>query len=509
MTTKAATAQLELERTYDVPADFVLPDLTAVDGVTAADPPMELVLEAVYVDTEDQRLLRARTTLRRRTGGVDDGWHLKLPVSDTPDGRLEVHRPAGRAGTTPPVQLRRLVTTRTAGVALLPVLTLRTRRTVQVLRGAGGASMAEVCLDSVTTTVPGDVAPSAWTELEVELTGGDPALLDSVQELLLGAGATVSAHQSKARRALGPPPAPAAYDLDTAGGVVLARVHALVETLAGWDVALRHDAPRAVHQMRVTVRRLRNVLAMSRRLLDRQVTDPVRAELGWLAGVLGAVRDDEVLRAGLTALLDDQAGPALGRARAPARRRLTGELTSRERADRAAAHTALDSDRYVELWASLHALVDSPPLDDRGVRPSGRELRTALRKTWQRLDAECAALVALPPGPDRDVALHEVRKSGKRLRYALEATRPALDESQVRRMLRRLERFQEYAGALRDDQLALERLSDLAEQPGGDAFVLGHLHGALQARVTRRERMVDSELARLDARKLRNRLTRD
>src|SRR5205085_7888280 len=68
---------LEVERKFDVPAAFVLPDLGAVPGVAAVDPPEERSLEAVYHDTVDLRLLRVPVTLRRRTGGPDAGWHVK------------------------------------------------------------------------------------------------------------------------------------------------------------------------------------------------------------------------------------------------------------------------------------------------------------------------------------------------------------------------------------------------------------------------------------------------
>ena len=57
------------------------------------------------------------------------------------------------------------------------------------------------------------------------------------------------------------------------------------------DPAVRLDADDAVHKMRVAVRRLRSTLATYRRLLDRDVTEPLRDELKWLGGVLGAVRD--------------------------------------------------------------------------------------------------------------------------------------------------------------------------------------------------------------------------
>ncbi|WP_242418751.1 CYTH domain-containing protein, partial [Frankia sp. CpI1-P] len=41
--------------------------------------PRTVTLDAVYYDSDDLRLARNQITLRRRTGGHDAGWHLKLP----------------------------------------------------------------------------------------------------------------------------------------------------------------------------------------------------------------------------------------------------------------------------------------------------------------------------------------------------------------------------------------------------------------------------------------------
>ena len=84
----------EVERKYDVGPDAVVPDLPG------AAEPVEHDLVATYYDTPDLRLQDARITLRRRTGGVDEGWHLKLPGEG--DARVEVHAPLGeRRGCRP------------------------------------------------------------------------------------------------------------------------------------------------------------------------------------------------------------------------------------------------------------------------------------------------------------------------------------------------------------------------------------------------------------------------
>src|SRR5262249_27081089 len=75
----ATASSIEIERKYAVDAGFMLPDLSAVPGVAAVTGPRTYPLTAVYHDTPGQRLAAARITLRRRTGGTDSGWHLKLP----------------------------------------------------------------------------------------------------------------------------------------------------------------------------------------------------------------------------------------------------------------------------------------------------------------------------------------------------------------------------------------------------------------------------------------------
>src|SRR4051795_11346752 len=95
------TSHTEVELKFDVPVDGSPPDLSEV--CAAVSGPAELRLEATYFDTEDLRLARRRLTLRRRSGGDDAGWHLKLPVSA--DERIELRRPLGRATTRVPKPL--------------------------------------------------------------------------------------------------------------------------------------------------------------------------------------------------------------------------------------------------------------------------------------------------------------------------------------------------------------------------------------------------------------------
>jgi inorganic triphosphatase YgiF len=200
---------LETEQKYDADADFVLPDLGTLPdlGGRRAAEPRRIYLSATYFDTEDQRLIRHKVTLRRRVGGDDEGWHLKLPKGK--DTRQEVHAPLEEGNTgSAPARLTERVEEITAGEQLRPVALLDTERTVVTLAGPSGDALVEVADDLVTAVRfgAGDSEPMRWREIEVEvLTPGDEAtaLLKTVGTALREAGARPSASGSKLARVLG------------------------------------------------------------------------------------------------------------------------------------------------------------------------------------------------------------------------------------------------------------------------------------------------------------------
>lgn len=76
-----ATVVRETERKYELADGVELPGWDGLVGVEASVGPEEQTLEALYFDTADLRLAQAGVTLRRRRGGHDAGWHVKLPVA--------------------------------------------------------------------------------------------------------------------------------------------------------------------------------------------------------------------------------------------------------------------------------------------------------------------------------------------------------------------------------------------------------------------------------------------
>jgi CYTH domain len=207
----SADSTIEIERKYSVGADFVMPDLSTVPAVASVSGPRTYHLTAVYWDTPGFRLATAHITLRRRSGGTDDGWHLKLPAGAA---RHEVHVPLETSQDSVPAELAGLVSGVTGGLALRPIARLQTTRTVRHLLNAGSRVLAEVADDQVTGSLPEPAAPdgpgadvpgadgpwralSSWREVEVELGTGAAEFLDAAGRVLLGAGARPSPAASK------------------------------------------------------------------------------------------------------------------------------------------------------------------------------------------------------------------------------------------------------------------------------------------------------------------------
>jgi len=199
------TEHLEIESKFDVGTDFAVPDLSGVaDGSGVTQPEVRL-LAAHYYDTEDLRLIAAKVTLRRRTGGPDAGWHLKLSAGA--GSRRELQAPLGDEAAGVPPQLASLVSDWVRDEPLRVVAVLETRRTVRNLTGADGETLAEVADDLVTGRLPGPGdapgEPVTWREVEVELVTGGPEILAAARTRLTAVGARPSSSPSKLARLLG------------------------------------------------------------------------------------------------------------------------------------------------------------------------------------------------------------------------------------------------------------------------------------------------------------------
>jgi CHAD domain-containing protein len=478
----------EVERKFDADPGALLPDLSG--AAAAVSEAVESQLDATYFDTADTRLARHHVTLRRRTGGDDAGWHLKLPAGL--DERTEVRLPLGRATRKVPVALAREVRALVRDRPLVPIAVLRTTRIEQRLLDGDGNTLATIADDTVLgqRLADGAVQQSTWREVEVELVDGDRSLLDAVSSLLQAGGLTASGSSSKLARVLGdsaqptPEAAPEAMSSAgraTAGTVVLAHLEQQVDKLVMHDRGARVDEPDAVHQMRVATRRLRSALATYRPLLDRERTDPVRQELKWLGQVLGRPRDTEVLHWRLRDLVAAQRGElVLG----PVGARVDLELGDRHRGAHADLVAALDGDRYFRLLDALDSVLAEAPLTARAGKPAAAQLPALVGRAAGRVDRAARAVAGDRSPQERNQGLHEVRKSAKRARYAAESA-VLVSGKPATRLAERMEALQNVLGEHQDSvaaQSLLLQLAMAAQVSGENGFTFGLLYAQERAR---------------------------
>jgi len=306
---QANSRYLEVERKFEVFESTVRPSFEGLSSVARVERSPSQQLDAVYFDTPAHDLAAHRVTLRRRTGGPDAGWHIKLPAG--PDARTEVRAPLGaETGDTVPEELLDIVLAIVRDRPVGPVARISTTRAVDMLYAPDGTAVAEFCDDDVVAQAEGDEEPEQrWREWELELAeGADPSLLDRLTYRLLDAGAAVAGHGSKLARVLEGAEShePDAVELEPPADPVHRAVAEQVEQLLVWDRAVRADTYDSVHQMRVTTRKIRSLLQASEDAFGISDDAWVLDELRQLAAVLGVARDAELDRRERRGARDDE-----------------------------------------------------------------------------------------------------------------------------------------------------------------------------------------------------------
>jgi CHAD domain-containing protein len=529
----------ETEQKYEVEGDVALPSFADLPRVATVSEPELQSLTAEYYDTDDLRLLKAGITLRRREGGSDAGWQLKLPdaaagtakktagASRRREIRLtldqgdrdRIDRRRKDGGDPVPAELARLVRAHARDASLRPVARIETRRRRTVLRDVAGMSLAEIALDEVAAQSLGaSTTLSRWNELEIELTGGRPRLLRAAAERLRRSGLRPAARAAKLERALAadvrPPvtPAPSGARAGTADGrpragdVVLAYVSAQAGRLKALDAAVRRDEPDAVHQMRVTTRRLRAALQAFPMVLPKPATAGLRDELRWLGRVLGDARDAEVLEQHFQAALAEL---PLELVIGPAKARVTAHFAPEQAAARRAVLKALDSRRYFRLLDDLDRLLDDPPRTAAASAAADEILSRSVARAYRRTKRRMGRALRAPAGADRDIALHEARKAAKRARYAADAAEPVFGQP-ARRFAKRMKAVQSVLGDHQDAVTARSVARGIGMQAhlaGENAFSFGLLNERAHRDAVEYRRHARSVWRRAARRKARRWLT--
>jgi CHAD domain-containing protein len=485
---QANSRHLEVERKFEVFESTVSPSFEGLSSVARVERHPAQQLQAVYFDTPAHDLAARKVTLRRRTGGTDAGWHLKLPAG--PDARTEVRRPLGDPDSyTVPDELLDVVLAIVRDRPVAPVARISTSRTIDVLYGPDGTAVAEFCDDHVVARAEDDEdSEQQWREWELELAeGADRDLLDRLTHRLLDAGAAPAGHGSKLARVLDSGVTDGAEAVAPPADPVHRAVAEQVEQLVEWDRAVRADVYDSVHQMRVTTRKIRSLLQASEGAFGISDDAWILDELRQLAAVLGVARDAEVLAERYEKALDELPEELV---RGPVRERLVDGAKKHYKAGWRRSLIAMRSQRYFRLLDALEGLVAAePPPTPPGEEPHDLTIDSAYRRV--RKAAKRAARAA---SEDRDEALHRIRKGAKRLRYTAAATGAT-------KVSGRAKTIQTLLGDHQDSVVSRTHLSHQAETAyaaGEDTFTYGLLY-QLEDDLARRSReQLDDALKKLD-----------
>lgn len=376
MSAKSAKSFLEVEAKFSVSESLPIPAITELPGVAAVGETRSESLSAIYYDTEDLRLTRAKVTLRRRTGGHDDGWHIKLPSTlGRTEIRMELGEPVDGAYTVPQ-ELLTHVRSIIRNHPVEPIAQVDNQRTEQVLVDAEGKPRAEFCDDNVTawSLLPGGEQTS-WREWEVELSGELPGtdegsdFIRTATRQFITAGARVSSSPSKLASALGNsinnaplPPSMINPDVEekSPAAAVVKALAANRDKLVQYDPKVRADEWDSVHQMRVATRELRSHMETFHGIIGGPEIARIEDELKLLASILGVARDAEVVEERWQSLLAAEDSDTLDDV---TREHIANDMGREYSRAHRKVVAALDSDRYLELLDSLDNLLANPPVE--------------------------------------------------------------------------------------------------------------------------------------------------
>ena len=454
----------EQETKFEVDTDWVMPpvaDLVPEGGRLDQD---VRKLHNTYFDTPGAGLRLFGITLRRRIGGSETGWQLKVP-----SGSARTELQSGSHEKTLPPPLTEGVQGLLAGESLDAVATIVTARTAYQLLNADGELVLEIADDQVQSGPPdGKSMLHSWREVEVELgPAGKKKDLKRATKLLLDASASPGKTRNKLDRALGsalPDGQASTVESGTVGDLAAAYVAAQCEVLASNDVGMRTGTP-TVHKTRVAARRLRSTLRIFSDVFAAAPAEELDNELKWYADVLGQVRDRDILSSRLDKQIADLPPEQV---RGPVEAEVTKTLDAEREDALRRLNEAMRTPRYEHLVQLLRGWRTAPPLTDAAAEDGATAIkyvekakRTAEKRLRKAEDIE---------------ELHRARKAFKRARYAAELAEPV--DSQMKSVAGDAEEMQTLLGEHQDATVAAEFLAKMSadgEITAGSAFTYGIL----------------------------------
>lgn len=448
----ASDIELELKLRLVTPGDWTKVFETAALAPHLTAPPQDEHLESWYFDTADGALRQAGLAYRIRLEG--GRWLATVKADDTSAGGLHIRREWTVPVAEPDPAIAHFSDCE-AGPLLaaavdddplaLQFSTIFDRRKVEVTVADG--SRVEVAADRG-LIVAGD-REETFAEVELELKEGTAAAVLGLGAALAGELPLVVESRSKYLRALilagladaaaitaTPDPDPASPAFSGVRTLIVSQIH---QVLAAYETFCQDsEQAETLHDLRITLRRLRSLLSFAKPLTDPRDYASWREELRVLSRTMNSLRETDVIRATWQAMTDGLPAltppPWLGLLLTTERSRQTGKLDA-----------ALVQGRLTAVMLALWAWVAAEDSLATGDLPLSSFAAMQIRDWLSGMRADGRDFT-----PDALAALHRLRIQAKKLRYVLDAL--PLKDRRTRQLALRLKKLQDSLGIIRDSQ---------------------------------------------------------
>jgi CHAD domain-containing protein len=477
--------------------DFLLARGTsgaAVAGRIGAVPGATATRQRTYFDTFDGRLRARGLTLALEDGRLTLGG-ARGPAADVGEERRRI-----LVADLPPGPLRDALGPVLGGRAALPTATVTVRSEPMRVLDGEGKTVVRLAAEAASLRVNGHArrldprlsvrgvrgydselaAVVRAVERELAL---PPATRTLADEAVVAGGGRPGGTSSRLAVELEP---------DEPAGIAAARVlaHLLATIEANLPGTLADLDTEFLHDLRIAVRRTRSVQRQLAPVFPPAPLARFRAGFRRLQQATGPARDLDVQ------LLEfDELAARLQLHDPEALEPLRAALTEHREREWQLMAGALDGARMRRLLKTWPALLERLPDDSTGLaaQPIAGIAGRRIVRVHHKLMRMGAAIDDASPAE----SLHELRKTGKELRYLLEIFGGLFPDDAVKPLVRSLKRLQDTLGRHQDRAVQVELLNelrdDVAARPGGAAALMAM--GALAAELVADQAAARGEFA--------------
>ncbi|MBU0499688.1 MAG: CHAD domain-containing protein [Gammaproteobacteria bacterium] len=237
-----------------------------------------------------------------------------------------------------------------------------------------------------------------------------------------------------------------------------------------------------LHDLRVAVRRTRSALTQIKEVFEPDGVERFKADFAWLGQITGPTRDLDVYLLKFPGYLESLQG-GFRDALEPFHRYLVQHRAT----EQAILANHLRSEPFQVMLRDWRAFLESPPADPspaNAARPVKEVAGARIHKLYRRVMKEGRAIGEESPAE----ALHELRKSCKKLRYLMEFFQSLYPAARVDGLIKALKILLDNLGDHQDLQVQAEKLvtmaSDMRRSKAGThcLLALGMLIGGLLLR---------------------------